>query len=145
MRGDRALSSEGYRPLLAAMWSPRSVGRVSPMDVVLSPLEEQNRWQLRVDTRHPVFFDHPLDHVPGMLLLEAARQATARVLGCSSPVPSSIAGEFKRYVELDSPCTVEAHCLPPQVPGGEEVVLVTGHQDGALAFSATVTASSHAN
>ncbi|GGK00528.1 adhesin [Streptomyces camponoticapitis] len=29
------------------------------------------------DPRHPFFFDHPSDHVPGMVLLEAARQAGA--------------------------------------------------------------------
>ncbi|WP_333768904.1 ScbA/BarX family gamma-butyrolactone biosynthesis protein [Streptomyces sp. IBSBF 2435] len=28
------------------------------------------------DPRHPYFFDHPSDHVPGMVLLEAVRQAT---------------------------------------------------------------------
>ncbi|MGC9543456.1 AfsA-related hotdog domain-containing protein [Streptomyces sp. UG1] len=30
---------------------------------------------LQVDTEHAVFFGHSPDHVPGMLLLEAARQA----------------------------------------------------------------------
>lgn len=29
------------------------------------------------DPRHPFFFDHTSDHIPGMVLLEAARQATA--------------------------------------------------------------------
>ncbi|MFV2121764.1 AfsA-related hotdog domain-containing protein, partial [Streptomyces sp. Act-28] len=33
------------------------------------------------DPRHPFFFDHATDHVPGMVLLEAARQAAALASG----------------------------------------------------------------
>ena len=33
------------------------------------------------DTTHPSFFDHPQDHVPGMMMLEAARQAALLYLG----------------------------------------------------------------
>lgn len=33
------------------------------------------------DPRHPFFFDHASDHVPGMVLLEAARQAAAEASG----------------------------------------------------------------
>lgn len=123
--------------------APQSVGRMSPMDVVLSPTNEQNRWQLRVDTRHPVLFEHAVDHVPGMVLVEAARQATAAVLGRSSYLPLAIANEFKRYVELDSPCMIEATLLPDTSAEGEQSVLVTAHQDGALVFNSTVTAGSH--
>jgi hypothetical protein len=56
---------------------PRLVGRVNPCNVVVSePRRDGNQWETRVivDTTHPSFFDHDLDHVPGMLMLEAARQ-----------------------------------------------------------------------
>ncbi|MET8975709.1 ScbA/BarX family gamma-butyrolactone biosynthesis protein [Streptomyces sp. NPDC004539] len=33
------------------------------------------------DLHHPLFFDHPSDHVPGMVLLEAARQAVCLAAG----------------------------------------------------------------
>jgi len=33
------------------------------------------------DPHHPLFFDHPSDHVPGMVLLEAARQAACLAAG----------------------------------------------------------------
>ncbi|MHC5908639.1 AfsA-related hotdog domain-containing protein, partial [Streptomyces sp. S6] len=33
------------------------------------------------DPHHPLFFDHPSDHVPGMVLLEAARQAVCLAAG----------------------------------------------------------------
>ncbi|MDV9194241.1 ScbA/BarX family gamma-butyrolactone biosynthesis protein [Streptomyces sp. Wh19] len=143
VRGEHAPGGNWYQMPLSSPAAPQSVGRMSPMDVVLSPTDEQNHWQLRVDTRHPVLFEHAVDHVPGMVLVEAARQATAAALGRSSYLPLAIANEFKRYVELDSPCTIEAAVLPDTSPEGHRSVLVTAHQDGALVFSSTVTAGSH--
>ncbi|MFE0373448.1 ScbA/BarX family gamma-butyrolactone biosynthesis protein [Streptomyces tendae] len=122
---------------LTSPTAPQQVGRTSPTDVVLSPLPEPNRWQLRVDTRHPVLFDHPLDHVPGMLLLEAARQAAAAFLGRSC-LPVGITGEFSRYAELDAPCVIEVTPLP-RCAQGRERLLVTGRQEGALVFTSTVS------
>ncbi|MFI9612249.1 ScbA/BarX family gamma-butyrolactone biosynthesis protein [Streptomyces sp. NPDC052023] len=86
---------------------PRVVGRALPGDVVLAPTEREDRWRLRIDTAHPVFFDHPLDHAPGMLLLESARQAAwARTPGGGTP--SSFRSVFHRYAELDEPVWIEA-------------------------------------
>ena len=140
VRGSHTLGGDWHQLPLISPALPQSVGRMSPMDVVLSPTGEPTRWQLRADTRHPILFEHAVDHVPGMVLVEAARQATASVLGRSSYLPLSVAAEFKRYTELDSPCTIEAARLPGRGPDDEETVLVTGHQDGALVFSATVVA-----
>ncbi|MFE2288763.1 ScbA/BarX family gamma-butyrolactone biosynthesis protein [Streptomyces sp. NPDC059443] len=143
IRGDRAFAGDLYDLPLISPMAPQSVGRMSPMDVVLSPTTEPDRWQLRTDTRHPVLFEHAVDHVPGMVLLEAARQATAALLGRSSYVPLSITSGFNRYAELNSPCMIEARRLPGASPGGEETVLVTGRQDGHLVFTSTVTAGTH--
>ncbi|WP_329391854.1 hypothetical protein OG625_40965 (plasmid) [Streptomyces sp. NBC_01351] len=143
VRGEHTLGSDWYQLPLIGPAAPQSVGRTSPMDVVLSPTAEPHRWQLRADTRHPILFEHALDHVPGMVLMEAARQATAAVLKRSSYLPLSISSEFKRYTELDAPCMIEAHLVPGSARDGEETVLVTAHQDGALVFNATVTAGSH--
>ncbi|WP_328314688.1 hypothetical protein OG432_33350 [Streptomyces sp. NBC_00442] len=144
LRGDRRRSGEGAAPQLTAPVSPQSVGRMSPMDVVLSPANEADRWRLRVDTRHPILFDHPVDHVPGMVLLEAARQAATALLLRSDPqhsplLPSRVESEFLRYTELDAPCTIEA-C---RVPGGpqEVAVLVTGTQNGEQVFSCVIAAA----
>ncbi|QNP69521.1 A-factor biosynthesis protein [Streptomyces roseirectus] len=91
---------------------PESVDRALPADVVLAPAGPDpappgGRWQLRVNTAHPVFFDHPLDHVPGMLLLEAARQAARSALPGKRP-PSAYHAVFHRYAELDEPVWIEA-------------------------------------
>ncbi|MEV7217427.1 ScbA/BarX family gamma-butyrolactone biosynthesis protein [Kitasatospora cineracea] len=134
LRGERAFDHTRKLPLTAPT-APQTVGRMSPTDVVLSPIGEPGRWRLRVDTRHPVIFDHPLDHAPGMLLVEAARQAAAATLGCRDFLPVAHEAEFKRYVELDAPCTIEA----VRLPGAAPAVLVTGHQFGEPAFTATVT------
>lgn len=143
VRGARVLARDCRRlaPISAA--APRSVGRVSPMDVVLSPTGEHNRWLLRTDTRHPVLFEHAVDHVPGMVLIEAARQATASALGRPRYLPLSITGEFTRYTELATPCTIQARRLPGAAPAGQESVLVSAVQDGAQVFACTVTAGPH--
>lgn len=143
IRGNHTLDGDWYQLPLISPAAPQTVGRMSPMDVVLSPTARQDRWQLRVDTRHPILFEHAVDHVPGMVLLEAARQATAAVLGRSSYLPLSIASEFKRYTELDSPCMIDARRLPGAALNDEETVLVVGRQNDVLVFSATVRAGSH--
>ncbi|MFJ8211340.1 ScbA/BarX family gamma-butyrolactone biosynthesis protein [Streptomyces sp. NPDC096033] len=143
IRPERALRPEHRALPLTAPTAPQGVGRLSPTDVVLSPIGEANRWQLRIDTSHPVLFDHPVDHVPGMVLMEAARQAAAAALGRRSFMPLGISSEFKRYVELDVPCVIEAERVYEDAPGAEEVVRVTGYQEGELTYSAIVRASSY--
>jgi hypothetical protein len=122
---------------LTSPTAPQDVGRISPTDVVLSPLPAPDRWQLRVDTRHPVLFDHPVDHVPGMVLLEAARQATVAFLGREC-LPVGITSEFTRFAELDAPCLIEV-CSVPECAQGRERVLVTGRQDGTVVFTSAIT------
>ncbi|MFF2008278.1 ScbA/BarX family gamma-butyrolactone biosynthesis protein [Streptomyces sp. NPDC058195] len=137
------LPGSGQQQPLTGPAAPQSVGRTSPKDVVLSPADGTNRWLLRADTRHPVLFEHASDHVPGMVLAEAARQAAAAALGRSSYLPLRIASEFMRYVEIGTPCTVEAALLPGTGPSGEQHVSVTAHQNGQPAYRATVTAGPH--
>jgi hypothetical protein len=137
LRGARIKDGVPVALPLTSPTAPQTVGRLSPTDVVLSPVPEPDCWQLRVDTRHPVLFDHPVDHVPGMALLEAARQATSAFLGRAC-LPVGITTEFIRYAELDAPCLIAVCSLPRHSDGGERV-LVTGHQDGKLVFSSAVT------
>lgn len=63
--------------------------------------------RLLVPLQHPVYFDHPLDHVPGMVLIDAAWQAVlamrprsgARLIGCRMDCPA--------FTELDDPVDIE--------------------------------------
>ncbi|MDX3379937.1 ScbA/BarX family gamma-butyrolactone biosynthesis protein [Streptomyces niveiscabiei] len=111
LRGGRTPGAVTAVPLPPGL-PPQVVDRALPADVVLAlpgldPRAPGGRWQLRVNTAHPVFFDHPLDHVPGMLLLEAARQA-ARFALPGTYAPSAYRAVFRRYAELDEPVWIEA-------------------------------------
>jgi hypothetical protein len=107
-------------------------------DAVLSPTDERDRWQLRIDTHHPMYFDHPSDHVPGILLLEAAKQAARAVRHPRAGVTEAMETVFHRYVELDTPCRVDAQPLPDDQLGRARI-LVTMHQEGKLCFTALVS------
>lgn len=110
MRGDFATptaSVPGTAPVPAAR-----AGRTRDEDVVLSASSQQDTWRLRVDTSHPTLFQRPNDHVPGMLLLEAARQAACLVTGPAPFVPSIGGTRFVRYAEFDSPCWIQATVRP---------------------------------
>ncbi|CAL9509665.1 hypothetical protein SUDANB108_03635 [Streptomyces sp. enrichment culture] len=94
-------------------------------------------WDLRVDTGHPVLFPRPNDHVPGMVLFEAARQAATAASGLRPFLPREMTASFARYAELHSPCRLETEVLT-ETP--EEVtVRVTGRQDGESVFTADLT------
>ncbi|MYV65386.1 transcriptional regulator [Streptomyces sp. SID2131] len=119
--------------------SRSSVGRLRKQDIVLSPTEERRRWQLRVDTSHPVLFDHALDHVPGMLLLEAVRQASHAMQPLGRPaMPVSMDISFNRYVEFNEPCWIEAEPADDAASSAaRRTVRVNALQGGTFAFNAT--------
>ncbi|MGX2997138.1 ScbA/BarX family gamma-butyrolactone biosynthesis protein [Streptomyces sp. JNUCC 64] len=113
-------------------------GRDEPDDVVLSSADSADRWQLRVDTAHPVLFDHPVDHAPGMLLLEAVRQAAHTLTHPRQTVVAAMDTVFHRYAELDAPCLLQADRLPDDLIGRARVRVV-GHQSGRDVFVSVVT------
>ncbi|MFI9360629.1 ScbA/BarX family gamma-butyrolactone biosynthesis protein [Kitasatospora sp. NPDC053057] len=112
--------------------APELVGRAQPADVVLSPTLRPDTWLLRADAGHPVLFDHELDHVPGMLVLEAARQAAQRLHHPEPVVPVELVTSFDRYIELDRPCFVRA-VREQSSDGRRTPVLVRLLQDGRTA------------
>lgn len=101
----------GGRPAPSPTPQPRPVaaelvGRRRGEDVVLSPTDDPRAWLLRINHGHPVMFDHPVDHVPGMVAMEAVRQAAMLATGRPSAVARSGTFAFHRYIELDRPCVV---------------------------------------
>ncbi|WP_285504160.1 ScbA/BarX family gamma-butyrolactone biosynthesis protein [Actinokineospora sp. NBRC 105648] len=113
VRGDRITCGQTPTEPAAGPVPPRSVGRVRAEDVVLTPTPVDRAWSLRVDTRHPVMFDHPTDHVPGMVAVEAARQAAMLTMGTPDALPVAARFGFHRFIEYDEPCVVAAD--PPVV------------------------------
>jgi 2-oxo-3-(phosphooxy)propyl 3-oxoalkanoate synthase len=62
-----------------------------------------------VDVGHPTIFDHPLDHLPGGLIIEACRQLSLAVMGPSSVTimgPAWLRCDFHSFAELDAANTV---------------------------------------
>jgi hypothetical protein len=117
---------------------PSRVGVKAVKDVVLTPTDTPHTWTLRLDTSHTVLFDHPHDHVPGMVLLEAAGQAAhARFLSRSSTAVC-FDTTFLRYVEFDQPCLITAEPAEPDA-WGRNRVKVSAVQAGRVAFTSTVT------
>lgn len=132
LRGDNLTAGWNEWPLPAPV-DPRTVGRTSGTDVVLAPGEGPHRWQLRNDTDNVLLYDHPVDHVPGLVLMEAAHQAAHAALHPAPFEPTAVAAAFERYVEFDRPCWIEADVVPAAGPG-QSAVLVTATQDGHTAF-----------
>nr|WSX23443.1 transcriptional regulator [Streptomyces tubercidicus] len=133
---DVALANSRAVPLPEAV-SPALVAREHERDVVLSPTDRPDHWQLRIDSSHPVLFDHPVDHAPGMLMIEAARQAAqAATPGCTLPVTMECS--FSRYAELDAPSWVQARTTG-QGDDDRRQVEVTVEQHGQPVVSAQVT------
>lgn len=113
--------------------APRLVGRTAPSEVVLAPTGRSDRWQLRNDPDNRALFDHPVDHVPGLVLLEAACQAANALVHPDTLEPAALSSALHSYVELDTPCWIEAAALPAPAPG-RLAVEVTGSQQDRTAF-----------
>ncbi|WP_307125678.1 ScbA/BarX family gamma-butyrolactone biosynthesis protein [Streptomyces sp. B1I3] len=132
IRGDLPVAPPAASPAVLA--PPPRVGRTRPEDVLLVPTGRAGRWQLRVDTSHPTLYQGPKDHIPGMVLIEAARQAAHAVSGPAAFLPSRGGNAFHRYAEFRSPLWIEA----VRQPDGH-TVHVTGRQDGRAVFTSSVT------
>ncbi|MER5933817.1 ScbA/BarX family gamma-butyrolactone biosynthesis protein [Streptomyces sp. NPDC002054] len=112
------------------------VGRSEARDVTLTPTDTPNHFGLRVDTSHPVLFDHPHDHIPGMVLLEAAGQAVL----ATATRPVTLTGfetDFHHYVEFDAPCTLTTAPAPPGLDRRPRT-LVTAHQNNREVFTSLI-------
>ncbi|MEU9730982.1 ScbA/BarX family gamma-butyrolactone biosynthesis protein [Streptomyces sp. NPDC048002] len=117
---------------LPAPVPPHSVGRTHAHDVVLAPGDRTGEWLLRADVSNELMFDHPNDHLPAMVLLDAAQQAAHTLFGARPFRPSSCEVSCSRYVEFDTPCTVRTDLKDEA--GHGYVLSVTGHQGGEQVF-----------
>ncbi|WP_374627017.1 AfsA-related hotdog domain-containing protein [Pandoraea sp.] len=68
---------------------------------------------LAIDPHHAFFFEHPLDHVPGLMMIEATRQAGTAISHRFYEVPhdlvfvlNSLDVAFDRFAELHAPLSV---------------------------------------
>jgi hypothetical protein len=120
--------------------APARVGRSLPANVVLyEPLfgSDTVNAQIRVPLAHPSMFDHPQDHLPGMVMMEAARQLGLLVVHADhGAAPRSVelvgfTATFSQYAELDEATVVRAHRAVDSVGAYAELV------DGQVALDVT--------
>jgi 2-oxo-3-(phosphooxy)propyl 3-oxoalkanoate synthase len=116
---------------------PAQVGVVVAEDVVLGQCRQPGQWPLRILTEHPVLFDHPLDHVPGMLVLEGMRQASRVALGWPAAQLTTCDIGFSRFIELGEPSSVRATVRQRSAVSAS--VLMVLAQAGHAAAQGTVT------
>ncbi len=83
------------------------------------PSEDIFYANLLINPVHSFFFEHPQDHVPGMMLLEAARQFTLACWHVYGKVPvkgvqfilNSFNSKFNDYVDLNYPAGLKGEIL----------------------------------
>ncbi|MFK4069852.1 ScbA/BarX family gamma-butyrolactone biosynthesis protein [Streptomyces sp. NPDC029674] len=119
--------------------NPATYGRVHARDLVLAPTHEPHRYRLNPDPAHPILFDHDGDHIPGMVLIEASRQATHPHPPATHLTHSHT--EWHHYVELSSPCHITT--TPPittiTATGHTTTHTVTSHQNNHSTHTTTLT------
>ncbi|MEU1450562.1 ScbA/BarX family gamma-butyrolactone biosynthesis protein, partial [Streptomyces mirabilis] len=121
---------------------PTHYGRTLPHDIVLTPTPNPHTWQLTPNPHHPILFDHTTDHIPGMVLLEAAHQAaTAHThpTPTTHPThPTTLHATFHHYTEHHTPTYITTHTTTNdnnQTP----TTHITAHQNNTTVFTAQLT------
>lgn len=130
-RGTPPPTSDGYITGETEALAPLRVGRTDPRNVVLTEPRtdgEVTTATLAAPVGHPSMFDHPLDHVPGMVLTEAARQLALLATGRPDAELVSLQATFHHHTELDTPVT-----LTGKRSTSDSVVVVV--EQGALVTS----------
>lgn len=144
-------SSADVSPVEGTPVAPAQVGRVRATDTLLLGAKADPATAsatLRVPVENQSLFDHAQDHVPAMVLVEAARQLAAFAAGgWGGPPPdaSKLAGvrsSFDTYAELDLP--VEMTALPSSVTADGRLVEVIFRQAGTDIGQALVVLSAPA-
>ncbi|MDT8911888.1 ScbA/BarX family gamma-butyrolactone biosynthesis protein [Amycolatopsis sp. PS_44_ISF1] len=121
------------RPTVA----PALVGRDRSGDVLLARTAEPGVCALQFDPDHPVLFDHAVDHVPGMVLLEAARQACLLECGDPHALPLRAEIDFAAYVEFDADCLIRVEA-GEVASDGARAMRVRFRQNGTESAVATL-------
>ncbi|MEU4169253.1 AfsA-related hotdog domain-containing protein [Streptomyces sp. NPDC026665] len=119
--------------------TPASVNRRTPADVVLTPTDQPHQWLLTPNLDHPTLFDHAGDHIPGMVLIEAAHQAAYNTANTPHYTPTHTTTHFHHYTELDQPCTI--HTTHHTHHNNHTTTEITGTQNNQTTFTTTITAT----
>jgi len=128
----------GSMPQPGRLFPPAEVGRLRAENVLLcqEPSGGPGVYRLCLTPGHPGYFEHPSDHVPGMALLEAVRQAAHRFVyhedtgsaarGHTTPptVLTALRIAFGSFANLDESVVITAKDISPTHPGQEAATRV---------------------
>ncbi|GAA4786030.1 ScbA/BarX family gamma-butyrolactone biosynthesis protein [Streptomyces ziwulingensis] len=122
---------------------PTWVGHCHDRDVLLGREPDgvqgpDTSWRLRMNRDHPVLFDHQSDHIPGMLLLEAFRQAALTGAPRVTGPFLRLSATFTSFGELDRPVTLHARAAAGEAGDECRGVDVMALQEGRVLASAVV-------
>lgn len=129
-------SSDELTPAGGSPVAPARVGRLRPTDAVLLDVAAGDRTvsaRLRVPVENTSLFDHAQDHIPAMVLVEAARQLAALATehwggaGPEHTEMTAMSSSFSAYAELTEP--IELIATP--LDGARGAVEVRFRQAGA--------------
>ncbi|PBC86768.1 A-factor biosynthesis hotdog domain-containing protein [Streptomyces sp. 2224.1] len=138
IRGERVAARRTLGPPPAPV-PHQLTGSAMDSDVLLSPTDRSSGWELRIAPGHGAMVNPANDHIPGMLLLDAAQQAARALTAPQAFVPYAFGTEFHRYAEHGIPCSIVARHVPSALPS-TTTVQVTGSQEGKPVFVSTLTA-----
>lgn len=116
--------------------SAARVGHASPWNVVLGESDAAGCWPLRVDISNPILFDHPLDHIPGVLLIEAVRQALRLAVEDPGLDFATLEAQFTSIAELTDEAKVVLESL---TNGAESMAAVASIQVNGRVLMRAVT------
>jgi 2-oxo-3-(phosphooxy)propyl 3-oxoalkanoate synthase len=123
-------SSDDLIPARGCPVAPARVGRVRATDALLLDVAAGGQTvtaALRVPVENPSLFDHAQDHIPAMVLVEAARQLAALAThewGGAEPdhtQMTAMSSSFGAYAELGEPVEMTATPVAAAPVGGQSV------------------------
>lgn len=126
--------------------APAQAGKRHADNVLIGEVTSaQNAWAaMLVPQVRPPLYDRPLDHYPGMLMAEAARQLVAHAMGQMLKIPPSIINfqsadmEFASFAGLEEPPVLRASAS--EMTGTSHVFDVVATQAGKVRASFNIKA-----
>jgi hypothetical protein len=122
----RRPATDGQPPQTVPL-PPERAGHRFSHNVAIGAGGPADTWPLHVDDTNPTFFDHPLDHVPGLLMVEGIRQALRVRMTAPDLDFQAFEASFLKIVELDDEASVSLR-----------TVVIEGQKEGRATAAITV-------
>lgn len=119
-----------------------SVGRSEEQDVLVAVNLPAGELYCAPDPRNYALFDHPLDHIPGMVIFDAAIQALRYRTNDPSLQITRLAATFPTFTEWNDTCDVAVSFAPAGREWGRSCVTFAQSERTTAELDITTTAAS---